>query len=190
MKNDEARAYQEKFITHARDHHEQLREVLASSGDDQQRAVAAIVLGYASDKNTVIEDLRHGMQDPDLGVRNNSMRALGAIARLAGEKPERGIHIDPSWFVDYLNSVYWTDRNKALMALIPLTENRDSAILDRLRKDARESLIEMASWQYDGHALSAYILLGRVENLSDSEIMETWEEGKRYEVIAKFEAGE
>ncbi len=43
---------------------------------EEQRAMAATVIGYAPDKTKVVPDLEFAMQDPDESVRANAMRAL------------------------------------------------------------------------------------------------------------------
>ena len=73
-----------------------------------------------------------------------------------------------------LNSIAWTDRNKALFVLSTLTENHDGAVLLKLRRRALPSLIEMARWQSAGHALPAYILLGRITGWTEDEIRNRW----------------
>src|SRR5437016_12893976 len=101
-----------------------LREVLRNSSDDEHRAMAAYIVGYAPKKRDVVDDLQQAVQDPDDSVRNNAMRALGAIAALAAKDPDLGIRISPTWFIEMLNSIVWSDRNKAVMALLNLTESR------------------------------------------------------------------
>ena len=80
MHDPAARAIQERFVTYAKRDLGQLRLVLQSSGDAVHRALAALVLGYAPDKPAVVEDLVHGISDPDEEVRNNAMRALMVFA--------------------------------------------------------------------------------------------------------------
>ena len=64
MKNSEARAVQERFLILAKRHLEILRTVLRSSVDGNQRAIAANVLGYVSDKRSVLDDLLYAVRDP------------------------------------------------------------------------------------------------------------------------------
>ena len=59
---------------------------MRTSADPEQRAIAAQVLGYVSDKQDVVEDLLYGAQDPAGAVRNNAIRALWAISILANEE--------------------------------------------------------------------------------------------------------
>src|ERR1019366_7877598 len=114
----EARAAQQKFISLAALHPAILHDVLRNSADAGQRALAAQVLGYAADKRDVVADLIYATRDPDDEVRNNATRALWLIAKLAQRKPELGIQVPPATFIDLLNSLVWTDRNKSSYALL------------------------------------------------------------------------
>jgi HEAT repeat protein len=136
-------------------------------------------------KRLVVGDLESAVYDSDEGVRNNAIRALGAIADLAARKPELGIHISPGPFVDLLNSPFWTDRNKATFVLGGLTDGGDPATLAALRERALPALVEMARWKSPGHALGPFVLLGRVVGLSDRESKEAFQRGDREVVIAR-----
>ena len=162
-----------------------LRDVLRNSSDVEHRAIAAYIIGYAPKKREVVADLQTAIQDPDDGVRNNAMRAVGAISVLAEQNPDLEIQISPTWFVEMLNSVVWTDRNKAVMALLNLTESRPEKILALIRERALPSLAEMARWKSLTHAIGPYTLLGRVAGLSDQTIQDSWTNGGREAVIAK-----
>jgi hypothetical protein len=185
MADPDCRALQQKFAVIAEGQLPALRDVLRNSGDDEHRAIAAYIIGYAPKKRDVVADLQQAIQDPDDGVRNNAIRALSAISVLAGLKPDLEIQISPTWFVEMLNSVVWTDRNKAVMALLNLTEDRPEKILDLIRARALPSLAEMARWKSLTHAIGPYTLLGRVAGLSEQTIQDTWSNGGREAVIAK-----
>ncbi|MDA2935315.1 HEAT repeat domain-containing protein, partial [Acidobacteria bacterium AH-259-D05] len=183
--NPGARAFQERFLVYAERHLERLREVLRDSADAEQRAIAATVIGYAPDKRAVLDALQSATRDFDWSVRNNAMRSLGIIAILAGRQPELGIEISPTGFIEMLNSLLWTDRNKALSVLWSLTEGRDPGVLRQLREQALPSLVEVARFKNAGHALPAYLILGRMAGLSDKEIEEAWSSGERESVITQ-----
>ena len=185
-----SRQAQEAFISLADQHADSLREVLRRSGDSEDRAKAAYILGYRTDKKSVVPDLSYALYDADPGVRSNAARALAAIATLAIRKPSAGIAVDPSWFIDLLQSDVWTDRNNAAVALVTMTESRNRATLDQLRKRAMPSLIEMARWKHLPHALPAYILLGRTAGIGDSELQKAWAAGERDRIIDRAVAAE
>ncbi len=180
-----ARLLQRRFEIIAERQLPLLRDVLRNSADDEHRAIAAYIIGYAPTKRLVVDDLQQAVQDPGDTVRNNAMRALGAIAVLAERDPDLGIRISPTWFVEMLNSIVWTDRNKAVMALLNLTESRPERILTLIRQRAMPSLAEMARWKSLSHAIGPYMLLSRAAGLPDQEIQDSWKNGQRETVIAK-----
>ncbi len=178
-----ARAIQERFITFAAQDFKLLRAALHESADAQHRALAAQIIAYTANKRDVVKALVYGMSDPDGDVRNSSMRALAVIAGFALASPKQRIIVPVEPFVDLLNSIVWTDRNKSSDALFRLTEKRDPAILSNLRERALPLLIEMARWKSPGHALFPFFLLGRIGNLSEEEIQKDWDSGNRETLI-------
>lgn len=185
MADPAARAFQERFVAFAELDLPRIREVLRNSSNDEHRAMAAYIIGYAPRKREVVDDLQYAIQDSNDSVRNNAMRALGAIGVLAARDPDLGIRISPTWFVQMLNSILWSDRNKAAMALVSLTEDRPAPVLDLIRERALESLAEMARWRSLGHALGPYTLIGRLAGLTEQQIQQTWTDGDREAVIAR-----
>jgi len=170
MHDPGARAVQEGFVALADRYGPQLREVLRDSDKREQRALAAQVLGYASDKASVVGDLRSAMRDADADVRNNATRALWLIAAFAQKAPDRNIQVPADPFVDLLNSLTWTDRNKSSLALMALTESREPALLSTLRQKAVPALTEMARWKSRGHAIASVMILGRVAGIPESDL--------------------
>ena len=186
MANPECHALQEQFVPFAEKNVELLRQVLRNSGHAEQRAMAAYVIGYAPKKPGVVDDLLYAIQDSDDSVRNNAMRALAAVAVLATLEPEAGLRIPPTWFIEMLNSIIWSDRNKAAYALVNLTESRKPEVLAQLRERALPALVEMAQWKSLQHALPAFILVGRIAGLPEQEIYQAWEKGERQRVILQL----
>jgi len=188
MHDPAARTIQESFVVFAKRDLTLLRKVLRSSSDPAHRALAAQVLGYAEDKQSVVDDLVRGMSDPDGGVRNNAMRALMVFGEAApgpnGSVPR--IPLRP--FIELLHSLAWTDRNKASGALMALTARRDQGSLAELRKSALTPLVEMARWKSAGHAFPAFMILARIAGYSDEVARGFWENGNR-EVVIKTTMG-
>ena len=180
-----AREAQEAFIRLAEEHKSELRSVLRQGASEDHRAMAAYVMGYHSDKQSVIEDLTFALRDADSTVRGNAARALAAIATYAQRMPITGIRVEATTFTDMLNSPVWTDRNNAAVALVNLTESRNTALLSELRKHALDSLVEMARWKHLPHALPAYILLGRTAWVPEAELQSAWAKGERERIIAR-----
>lgn len=184
MADGSARAVQEMFPALADQYFEHIRGVLRSSSDESQRAIAAYVLVYATRKSEIVNGLQYALKDPDPGVRNNAARSLVALSVLAKLDPTSGINISPTWFIEMLNSLSWSDRNRALKALQTLTDSRDPLVLDQLRTRSLDALIDMARWKTLSHALPAFILLGRVAGMPEPEIQSAWTRGDRDAVIA------
>jgi hypothetical protein len=180
------RAAEQKATQFAASNLAVVRDVLKNSSDAGQRATAAWVIGYAPDKRLILGDLLDAVRDPDENVRNNSTRALGVIAEFASEKPELGIHIDPTRFVDMLNSLMWVDRNKATMVLNGIGDSPDA--VSQMRQRALPSLVEMARWK-DSHSLDALLLLGRIAGIHDDEVQKAWDKGDRERIIALATSG-
>ena len=144
-----------------------LRKILSSSADAEHRAIAAEFLGYVNVSAHQIADLTDAARDPDEGVRNNAVRALGVIA---SSSPDRARMIRPKPFIALLKSDKWVDRNKGAWLLINLTQSRDPKFLKQLRREAMDALVEMARWHFAGHASMARRLLGRIAGLEESKL--------------------
>lgn len=177
------RAIQDMFPSLVTQYLPQLRAVLRSSDDEAQRATAAYVLGYAADPQTVINDLQYALRDSDPGVRLNAARSLVAFA-------VAGIKVEPTWFIEMLNSLSWTDRTWALKALDTLSDPGYKAIdraalFEQIKIRALPSVIEMARWKTLEHALPAYILLTRVAGIPEQQANTAWSQGDRESVIAQ-----
>jgi hypothetical protein len=178
-----ARAAQERFVRYAARDLPQLRTVLRNSADAEHRALAAQVLGYVADKQSVVDDLVAAMSDPAEGVRNNAMRTLLVFAAANPASARRVPRVPFAPFVSLLNSLVWTDRNKAAGALSQLTAKRDPALLESLRTQSIMPLAEMARWKSASHAIAAYFILARIAGYSDTEAQGYWDRGEREVVI-------
>jgi len=179
------RAVQDMFPAMAADHLVALRAVLHDSDDESDRAIAAYVMGYAPDQRAAVNDLQYALRDADPGVRINAARALTALAVKARLDPSSGINIQPTWFIEMLNSLSFSDRTRALAALEILTSTRNQNVLNQIHENALPALAEMARWKTLAHALPAYIVLGRVAGLTEEQIQAEWSKGDRESVIAQ-----
>jgi len=178
-KDPASRALQQRYVLFAEKYGDQLREVLQHSSDGEQRALAAEVLGYSADKQSVVPDLLAAMHDPNDEVRNDAMRALGVMAEYAQANPRSNLRVPANGFVEMLNSLDWTDRNKSCFVLLGLSASRDPELMTLLRQRALPSLVEMAHWKSDGHANAPFYILGRVAGLPEAEIDKAWDSGDR-----------
>lgn len=167
-----ARKEQMKFIVFANRYFPKLKKVLKYSRQAEQRAVAAQIIAYSNNKNEVAKYLTYAIQDADENVRNNATRALSILAAYLSDHPEISIRIPPDPLIRMLNSISWTDRNKASMVLAQLTHDRDSRLLDQIKKEALPSLVEMARWKNREHALFSYLILGRIAGEDENSLIE------------------
>lgn len=178
-----ARAAQERFVHLASHHRAELTTVLRQSANQEHRAIAAQVLAYSPAKQLIVPELVRATRDPYSTVRNNAVRALALIAGFGRQYPDRGIVVPAEPLVDLLNSLVWTDRNKSSLALMQISESRDSTLLALIKARALPSLIDMARWKAAGHAVAPFFILGRIASLPDDEIFAAWEGDRRDAVL-------
>jgi len=132
-RNPAIRAVQATLPALVAENLQELRDVLRDSGDEYQRAVAADLLPYALAKAEIVDSLREALTDNDPLVRSNAVHGLTALALLERSDAGSRVRVSPTWFIDMLQSVTWTDRTKAAWALEILTQDRDIFTLSRLR---------------------------------------------------------
>jgi hypothetical protein len=167
FKDPEAQAIQMKYRAWALQHEAEVLKVLESAASTEHRRLASEVAGYVQQSPTQISALVRAARDSDDEVRNNATRALGVLVR---SNAKLAAQIPPETFIEMLNSGHWTDRNKGASLLMALTDDRDPALLQKLRSQAFDSLVEMASWRGVGHAWFARILLGRIAKIPEDEL--------------------
>jgi hypothetical protein len=182
----EVRGYQERFVGLAEENLAVIDRVLRDSTEADQRTMAAYVIGYAPDKRAAVETLLYALRDPEEAVRQTALRALSAVAVYASQNPKAGVRIAPTWAIEMLHSIVWSDRTQATRFLVILTEKRDDSTLQQLRDRALSSLVEMAKWNSLRYALPAYILLGRIAGMTEDQIQSTWSKGEREQLTSKF----
>jgi len=166
-----ARKIQQDFVFYANKYLDEIREVLQHSKYQDERAVAAAIIAYHDVKSEIIKDLLVAVNDPDPGVRNNAIRAVGIIAEYAQKNPGKKIQISPKPFMTLMNSISWTDRNKSSMVLLTLTDKRDPNIIKDLKNTCFNSILDMASWKNMGHSIPGFLLLGRITGWTDQVTM-------------------
>ena len=172
MQYPPARLAQQKLIAYAQAHAGEVEYVLLTSKDAEQRALAAQMIAYTPDRARVAKLLGDAVFDPASDVRNNAMRALAIMAMY------KEAHADAPYVVDYqplirlLNSLVWTDRNKASFALAAITASRDPALLRLLHDSALDALVEMARWRTFGHSAPAGVVLARMAGIPENKVFE------------------
>jgi hypothetical protein len=187
MADPECRRLQQAFIPFAERDLALLDRVLRESADSEQRTMAAYLLQYAPRNpraaRVMINALQYALQDQEDNVRENAMRSLRAVAVGAKLHPEQQIHIEPTWFIELMNSVVWSDRHNATLALVNLTDKGDPDTLALIRERALPSVIEMARWHNLQDALPSFILAGRLAGLDEKEIQDAWISGNREPIL-------
>lgn len=187
MADPDCRKLQQAFLPPVARDLSLIVQVVRESADLEQRAAAAYLLQYgprsAHNSKIIVDGLQYAMRDQEDMVRENAMRALKAVAVGGKLHPEQEVHIEPTWFVELLNSVVWSDRHNATLALVNLTENRDPQTLALIRERALASVIEMAQWHELRDALPAFILAGRLAGLEEKDIEAAWVSGDRKPVL-------
>ena len=155
------------LIKYARAHAKRVYAVLKRSASDRDRIAAAWIAGYARQSSEQRGALLDAVLDPDATVRNNAIRVLAVlashdagIARLIPAEP----------FIPMLGSLTWSDRNKAMFLLDPITAGRDPRTIESLRRCALEPLRQMARWTYWDHARMALVLLGRIADIPEARL--------------------
>jgi hypothetical protein len=188
MADPDSRELQQSFVAAMQQNLPMVDRVLRESADSEQRAAAAYLLQYGPrgphTAKIVLNGLQYALRDPDDEVRGNAVRALRAVAVGAKLHPEQEIQIEPTWFIELMNSVAWTDRRNACLALVNLTEGRDPETMQLLRQRALSSVVEMARWHALEHALPAFILAGRLAGLDEPQIKAAWL-GENHEAVLK-----
>jgi hypothetical protein len=194
MDNPGARKHQQAFVSFAARDLNALHQVIRESSDPDQRAIAAYVLQYGPrgprTTTQIVNDLQYALQDGDDTVRKNAIRALTAMYVGARFHPEDKVTVQPTWFVELLNSIDWSDRRNATQALVDMTEDHNANTLNLIRDRALPSVVEMANWTDLASALPAFILTGRLAGLSEKEIQAAWVGGNREEVIKQVAKSE
>jgi hypothetical protein len=163
-------------------HERQVRSALAECRQPENRAAAAQILGYANRSRAQVDALVRAANDPDRIVRNNAVRALGVLASAQSRTDIATIPTKP--FIAMLNSGTWEDRNKAGLLLSALVAGADAPALSDMRRNAMDSLVEMARWQERGHASAYRLLLGRIAGFDEARMNELIAAGEVETIIA------
>ncbi len=157
-----------------------IEHVLASAAKDQQRVIAAEMLGFERQSRSQIDALLRATRDSNVTVRNNAIRALLVLAD-SSEQIAKEIPADP--FIDLLCSGKWTDVNKASSVLLFLTKTREPKLLNELKERALDRLIEIARWKTQ-HSWPGKIILGRIAGIDEARLTKLAESGQVDTIIA------
>jgi hypothetical protein len=156
-----------KLVDYAQAHADLVYSVLTGSKSRRDRIAAAWVGGYAAKGPEQLAALLHAVSDPDSTVRNNAIRVLAVLASTdANVAPQ----IPAAPFIPMLGSLDWTDRNKAMALLTPVTAARDPRTIESLRTQAIQPLRQMSRWTYWAHSSMALVLLGRIASIPEERL--------------------
>ena len=167
MKDPAARAAELRVREYAIQHETELVAVLENSAIGEQRAQAADVLGFGKRTDAQLAALVQAARDSEEEVRNNATRALGEI--VAGDLQTAAL-LPTGAFIDMIRSGSWTDRNKASLLLGSLTMARDPRLLNRLRAEAWDALMEMARWRTTGWSSQPRMILARIAGIPEERV--------------------
>lgn len=189
MADPASRSLQQSFLPAVAADLPTIDRVAREAADPEQRAAATYLLQYAPRNphaiKTMADGLQYALRDTDEAVRENAIRAIRAVLVGAKLHPEQQVRIEPTWFIELMNSVVWSDRRDASAVLVNLTESREAGTLALLRERALPSVIEMARWRQLNYALPSFILAGRLAGLDETEIKTAWVGGNREEVLRR-----
>jgi hypothetical protein len=178
MADPQSRELQQSFLPEVEADLPLIEQVIRQSADPEHRAAAAYLLQYGPRApramKTIIDALQYALRDREDLVRENAIHSLHAIQVGGKLHPDQGIHLEPTWFVELMNSVVWSDRHNASLVLVDLTESHNPDTLQLLRDRALPSVLEMARWHDLQHALPAFILAGRLAGMDEKAIKQAW----------------
>lgn len=190
MADPYARVFQKGFIPEVEGNLLLLDQVLRQSSDPEQRAAAAYLMQYGPrgvrKSKFIVDALQYALRDQEDVVRKNALRALHAVYVGGKLHPEQEVVIEPTWLVELLNSVVWSDRRSAAQELVNLTEDRNQDTLNLIRERALSAILDMARWQTLDHALPAFILAGRIAGMDEKEIKDDWSNNDREAVLSEL----
>ncbi len=115
---------------------DKLLDILGKDKRAEYRSSAAYLLPYLMDGKKIIPSLVERIRDPDVVVRNNSLRVLGEIAEF---HPEFVIPVKP--LIAALNYPRSSDRSKSIYVLYTLAANSSSAREEILREGVPNLLL-------------------------------------------------
>lgn len=137
---------------------ESLMEIIKYGKNNEDRENAILLLGHDKNYQAVANLLIQYMNDPDDGVRNNSMRVLAAILSK---------HNIPNLSVDSvvaaLNYPYVTDRNKAAYILLNIVK-KDKSSHQQVTLKAGAILMQLLKLQQPNNHDMAYQILTEISH--------------------------
>lgn len=131
---------EDRFIAEVPAHLSELRKVLVHSADAEQRAAAAYLLAYASDRKQVIASVLPAIRDPNALVRNNVLRVLVGV-----QEDAKHALLPLDELLAALDFPQTTDRNKAAYAILHTVRIAPEQYRSRVLDAVGEQLLAMAA---------------------------------------------
>jgi hypothetical protein len=162
-------------------------EPLEEESGDVSTLSADQLMGELPLEQKSIDAIQLAARDPDPILRKAATVGLVRLSRAAraSNDPDLKLIIRPTWLIEMLNSLEWSDRVAAVNALLELTET-DADPLPAIRERAFSSLVQMAGWKHLPHALPPYLLLCRVAGVTREEAEKVWAGEQREQLIARI----
>ncbi len=177
-----ARALQLQLLPFAAAHASLLTDVIHHAADASHRAMAADIIAMSNDRKKIAAELLYATGDPDERVRNNAIRALGVLAAFIHTRPHETISIPVEPFTSMINSLVWTDKNKASLVLMYISKTRKPSVIKAIQSKALHSLAEMAKWKSKSHAFFAFMTIGHLAGIDEDLLYKKFEGDYRAEV--------
>ena len=148
---NQAEQAKKAFIIHTLNH----------DADRNRRASAAFLMGHDPDPKTIIHTLLPHVNDPDSLVRNNVIRVLSATLF------KSHLSMDPTPFIELLDSPYASDRNKSLLVLYTLADSSPANQI--ILTKGSERLLKMLQLQQPNNHRPAYEVLKKISQKTFGE---------------------
>ena len=132
--------HEQRFTDGVPQNVEGLVRMMRGDRNPSNRQSAAILLGYMTSREELVRVLLPSVRDPNLGVRNEVLRVLGAA-----QKGQPRVIVPLETVLEALWYPSGTDRNKAGWALVRIVETEGTVHRKQILDKAGEVLMEMAA---------------------------------------------
>jgi hypothetical protein len=151
---------------------DKLIEIVSKDKRPEYRAAAVFLIAYLMDGKKVVPPLVERIKDPDMIVRNNTLRVLGDIAET---HPEFVIPVKP--LIAALNYPKSSDRSKSVYAVYMLASN-SSASREEILRDGVPNLLLLLETKVPDQKEFAHNTLKKVSGkeypISDLNSWKNW----------------
>ncbi len=132
-------------------------DTLNHDPNPQRRAAAAFLIGHDPDPRDILKTLLPHVNDPDSGVRNNVLRVIATTLTKS-----HITSLDPTPFLELLDSPYGTDRNKSLAALLTIADSQQGKQM--ILRQGSDHLLNLLQLQQPNNHKLAYLILKKISH--------------------------